>query len=81
MNTFRIQACMNSVLQNEKVLLTVVLVQSILSKLLQALSVNGKIAGWNCDKTAQALPWRKEKELQELLEHFSIYIWVFLFLV
>lgn len=35
----------------------------------------------DCDKIAQTLPWRKEKELHELLAHLTIYILVFLFLI
>lgn len=30
----------------------------------------------DCDKIAYTLPWRKEEELQELLAHLSICIWL-----
>lgn len=50
-------------LQNEKILLTVVIVQWILSKLLQALSVNRKIAGWKWTVTRlhRLCPGEKKK--------------------
>lgn len=65
-------------LQNEKVLLTVVPVQWILSKLLQALSVNGKIACWKWTVTRlhRLCPGGKKKNYRSYW-HICQYIFGF----